>query len=82
MADAFYITMHNGAQAAADVFGVDLLFQGAPKFDAERQISVLNADSFHQVEPRRDTAGLFWGMIVESTRKLLLFGCAILFIGI
>lgn len=28
--DAFYITMHRGAQAAAEALGVDLVFQGAP----------------------------------------------------
>ena len=28
--DAFYITMHKGAEAAAKALGVDLVFQGAP----------------------------------------------------
>jgi ribose transport system substrate-binding protein len=41
--DAFYITMHKGAQAAATALGVDLVFQGAPKFDPEQQVPVLNA---------------------------------------
>src|ERR1700733_5784370 len=41
--DAFYITMHKGAQAAANALGVDLVFQGAPKFDPEQQVPVLNA---------------------------------------
>jgi len=41
--DAFYITMHKGAQAAADALGVNLVFQGAPKFDPEQQVPVLNA---------------------------------------
>ena len=57
MADAFYITVHKGAQAVADTLGVDLLFQGAPKFDPERQVRALNADSFHQVERMVDRAG-------------------------
>jgi ribose transport system substrate-binding protein len=43
--DAFYITMHKGAQAAADALGVNLVFQGAPKFDPEQQVPVLNAVS-------------------------------------
>ena len=29
--DAFYITMHRGAQAAAEALGAKLLFQGAPR---------------------------------------------------
>jgi ribose transport system substrate-binding protein len=45
-----YITMHKGAQAAAEALGVDLLFQGALKSDLERQVRVLDANSFHQVE--------------------------------
>src|SRR5258707_7777789 len=35
--------MHKGAQAAATALGVDLVFQGAPKFDPEQQVPVLNA---------------------------------------
>ena len=41
--DAFYITMHKGAQAAADALGVDLIFQGAPDFNPVQQVPVLNA---------------------------------------
>jgi ribose transport system substrate-binding protein len=41
--DAFYITMHKGAQAAADALGVDLVFQGAPEFNPVQQVPVLNA---------------------------------------
>ena len=41
--DAFYITMHKGAQAAADALGVDLIFQGAPEFNPVQQVPVLNA---------------------------------------
>ena len=74
--------MHNGAQAAADAFGVDLLFQSAPKFDPERQVSVLNTDLFHQVERMVDRTGDFWVVTTERTQRVLIFGCAILFIGI
>jgi len=41
--DAFYITMRKGAQHAADSLGVELLFQGAPEFNATLQVPVLNA---------------------------------------
>ena len=41
--DAFYITMHRGAQHAADSLGVELLFQGAPEFNATLQVPVLDA---------------------------------------
>ena len=41
--DAFYITMHRGAQHAADALGVELLFQGAPEFNATLQVPVLDA---------------------------------------
>ncbi|HZC34944.1 MAG TPA: ABC transporter substrate-binding protein [Chthoniobacterales bacterium] len=41
--DAFYITMHKGAQAAADALGVDFVFQGAPEFNPVQQVPVLNA---------------------------------------
>lgn len=41
--DAFYITMRNGAQAAADALGVDLMFQGAPDFNPVTQVPVLDA---------------------------------------
>ncbi|MBV8901932.1 MAG: substrate-binding domain-containing protein [Verrucomicrobia bacterium] len=41
--DPFYITMHKGAQAAAQALGVDLVFQGAPEFNPVTQVPVLNA---------------------------------------
>ena len=41
--DAFYITMHRGAQAAADALGDTLSFQGAPDFSAVTQVPVLDA---------------------------------------
>jgi hypothetical protein len=82
MADAFRITMNNSAEAAADASGVDLLFQGTPKFDPEQQVSALNADMFHQMERIVDRRGDFWVMIAEKTKEHLIFGCAILFIGI
>jgi ribose transport system substrate-binding protein len=41
--DAFYITMHKGAQAAADALGVNLIFQGAPDFNPVTQVPVLDA---------------------------------------
>jgi ribose transport system substrate-binding protein len=41
--DAFYITMHKGAEAAAKALGVTLVFQGAPDFNPVTQVPVLNA---------------------------------------
>ncbi|MGI9332936.1 MAG: ABC transporter substrate-binding protein [Gammaproteobacteria bacterium] len=41
--DAFYITMRKGAEHAAKALGVNLLFQGAPDFNATLQVPVLNA---------------------------------------
>ncbi len=41
--DAFYITMHRGAAAAAAALGVKLVFQGAPSFNAVEQVPVLDA---------------------------------------
>src|SRR5690349_1418527 len=41
--DAFYITMHKGAEAAAKALGVSLVFQGAPDFNPVTQVPVLNA---------------------------------------
>lgn len=41
--DAFYITMHRGAQAAADALGVDLVFQGASEWNVTLQVPVLDA---------------------------------------
>lgn len=41
--DAFYITMHKGAQAAADALGVNLTFQGGADFSPTSQVPVLQA---------------------------------------
>ena len=41
--DAFYITMHRGAEAAAKALGVHLMFQGAPEFNPTLQVPVLDA---------------------------------------
>jgi ribose transport system substrate-binding protein len=41
--DPFYITMHKGAEEAAKVLGVDLVFQGGPDFNPVTQVPVLNA---------------------------------------
>jgi ribose transport system substrate-binding protein len=41
--DAFYITMHKGAQAAADALGVNLIFQGGTSFNPTTQVPVLQA---------------------------------------
>ena len=41
--DAFYITMHRGAEAAADRLGDRLVFQGAPDFNPVTQVPVLDA---------------------------------------
>jgi len=41
--DAFYITMHKGAQAAADALGVNLIFQGGSDFNPVSQTPVLDA---------------------------------------
>ena len=41
--DGFYITMHRGAQAAADALGVDLVFQGASEWNVTLQVPVLDA---------------------------------------
>ena len=41
--DAFYITMRKGAEAAAKAIGADLVFQGAPEFNAVLQTPVLDA---------------------------------------
>lgn len=41
--DAFYITMHKGAQAAADALGDKLIFQGGPEFNVVVQVPVLDA---------------------------------------
>jgi ribose transport system substrate-binding protein len=41
--DAFYITMHRGAQAAADALGVNHGFQGASEWNVTLQVPVLDA---------------------------------------
>jgi ribose transport system substrate-binding protein len=41
--DAFYITMHKGAEAAARALGDTLSFQGAPDFNPVTQVPVLDA---------------------------------------
>jgi ribose transport system substrate-binding protein len=41
--DAFYITMHRGAAAAAEALGIDLVFQGATTFNPVQQVPVLDA---------------------------------------
>jgi ribose transport system substrate-binding protein len=41
--DAFYITMHKGAEAAAAEFGVELIYQGAADWNLSLQEPVLNA---------------------------------------
>jgi ribose transport system substrate-binding protein len=41
--DAFYITMHKGALAAAKALGDTLVFQGAPDFNPVTQVPVLDA---------------------------------------
>ncbi|MBX6323841.1 MAG: substrate-binding domain-containing protein [Rhodospirillaceae bacterium] len=41
--DAFYITMHRGADAAAKAVGAQLLFQGAPEFNPVLQVPVIDA---------------------------------------
>jgi ribose transport system substrate-binding protein len=41
--DGFYITMHRGAQAAADALGQDLVFQGASEWNVTLQVPVLDA---------------------------------------
>jgi ABC-type sugar transport system substrate-binding protein len=41
--DAFYITMHKRARAAADALRDTLLFQGAPEFNPVVQVPVLDA---------------------------------------
>ena len=46
--DAFYITMHKGAQAAADEMGVELIFQGGPDFNPTVQVPVLQAVTARQ----------------------------------
>lgn len=41
--DAFYITMHKGAEAAAKEFGAELIYQGATDWNVTLQMPVLNA---------------------------------------
>jgi hypothetical protein len=58
------------------------VFQGAPKFYPGRQVSVLDADSFHQVEHMVDKTERFPGDDYRKNAEDGLFGCTILFIGI
>ncbi|MCB2054277.1 MAG: substrate-binding domain-containing protein [Geminicoccaceae bacterium] len=46
--DAFYITMHKGAQAAADELGIELIYQGGPEFNPTVQVPVLQAVTARQ----------------------------------
>jgi len=41
--DGFYITMHRGADAAAQALGQDLIFQGASEWNVTLQVPVLDA---------------------------------------
>ena len=42
-ADGFYVTMHKGAEAAAKALGVNLIYQGAAKWDATLEIPIVEA---------------------------------------
>lgn len=68
--DAFYISMHRGAEAAAAALGVKLLYQGSPDSTAVQQTPVLDAviarrpdailiapdDKFQLIRPLKDAA--------------------------
>jgi ribose transport system substrate-binding protein len=41
--DAFYVTMHKGAEAAAAAFGVKLVWEGASEWSYAKQTPILNA---------------------------------------
>jgi ribose transport system substrate-binding protein len=41
--DAFYVTMHHGAEAAAKALGVKLVWEGAPEWSYARQTPIVNA---------------------------------------
>jgi ribose transport system substrate-binding protein len=41
--DAFYVTMHHGAEAAAKALGVTLVWEGAPEWSYARQTPIVNA---------------------------------------
>lgn len=41
--DAFYVTMHKGAEAAAKALGVKLIWEGAPEWSYAKQTPILNA---------------------------------------
>jgi hypothetical protein len=43
---------------------------------------VADPDSFHQVERMIDRIGDFWMLLAGRTQKVLVFGCAVLFIRI
>jgi ribose transport system substrate-binding protein len=40
--DAFYISVYHGVKNAADVLGIDLIYEGASEWNVEKQIAVLN----------------------------------------
>ncbi len=42
-ADAFYVTMHKGAKAAAEAVGAELIYQGAAEWNVSLQVPVLEA---------------------------------------
>ena len=41
--DAFYVTMHHGAEAAAKALGVTLVWEGAPEWSYAKQTPIVNA---------------------------------------
>ncbi len=42
-ADGFYVTMHKGAQAAAEAVGAQLIYQGAAEWNVSLQVPILEA---------------------------------------
>jgi ribose transport system substrate-binding protein len=40
--DDFYISVYQGAKRAADVLGIDLIYEGSPEWSVSEQIKVLN----------------------------------------
>lgn len=75
--DAFYITMHKGAEAAAKALGVTLEFQGAPEFNPVQQVPVLDA-----VIARKPDAILIAPtdktQLIEPLRKAVKAGIAVI----
>ena len=76
MTEAFYITMHKGVQAAVDALGVNLVIQGAPKFDPEQPVTVLKAISFYQVERVASERTRFERLSPKERQKALQFSVA------